>query len=180
MTVTEVKYPVFLECAEYTLDDFWIHQFTQLAKGHSPKSVRLYEDHITVYLGKERVYFRYDDPASLTNDVIRTFWKLGIMSKNDEKEYNENVIQIRTTIKESMKEWRKIKSKSIKKSLISNYVQNLPYSVVDRMEIYTLLNMHLAFNNLSNTNVTIKDGQITDIDGLEFDEDTNEWTFNPF
>jgi hypothetical protein len=172
----EVKYPIFLECAEFTLDEFWICQFTQLAKGKSPRGVHLHDEYMTVYLGRERVCLKFDDPASLTNEVIHTFWKLGIMSKNDEKEYNEIITQIRESLCDSMTDWKSLKSKSIKKTLISNYVQSLPYDIKDRLEIHALLNIHLIFNNLTDKNVVLKDGRIVNVIGL-INED-GKWVFN--
>lgn len=173
--ITNIKYPVFLECSEYTLDDFWVKQFVNLAKGKTPRRVKIRNNNIEITVGKDHITHSLDsDPAELSVNVVQAFWRIGIMSNDDLTMNNPVILEIKES--QQPESWKSIKNKELKRSLISNYVKNLEYSTDDRMEIYTLLQTCLAVNDINESDVVLEDGRIVDIPGLVHNE--TGWHFS--
>jgi len=84
---TKLVYPIFLECCQYTKDNFWKYIFEDLAYKKTPYGIYIYCDYICCnYKGKE---FNYKinntkDSKKLFNDIYNLFNKrFELLSERD-------------------------------------------------------------------------------------------------
>ena len=88
MTIgNKLVYPIFLQCCDYTLDNFWKYIFEDLAYLKTPYGIYLQRDYICCnYKGKEFNY-KIDiskSPKTLFNDIYKLFNKrFELLSEKD-------------------------------------------------------------------------------------------------
>ena len=98
MSRKEPKYPIFLECSQYTLDEYWIDIFKNCSLGKFPKGMIVYANTIRVTVAKKKYEMidMHDDPLEmfkLCMDVFKN--KLKMTSSRDHRVKNEEFEKIK-------------------------------------------------------------------------------------
>lgn len=179
------KYPIFLECSEYTLDTYWIDILQSCALGKFPKRMSM-ADATTIKVmsenkKKHELFAIKDDPKEAFMLCMKIFKDiLGMKSKRDQKAVveefenranNEEHIQFET--------WDSIKPKSHRERFLNDYViemkkkHNLTYDGCSmlRKKIQT----GLLFKQIKSEHIVFDNMKIHDITNLTYNEKTKSF-----
>lgn len=172
----EILYPIFLECLQFTSDFFWENIFEDLAYGKTPYGTYINKDFLCCnYKDKEFSYkIEKKDPEILYNDILILLGKkLGILSLRDKNNKQIDFQNIENELKECRKKWSSIRKKNIKDLLIERYVLNMKdqylLSFKQAQELLSHIFIGLVFKVISVKDIKYKDGVITSIDGINFE-----------
>ena len=176
----ELLYPCFLTCLEYTEDDYWKNIFEDLSFGITPQGTYITKNYlISNVKSKEFVY-----KINPENDGETLFWdiytalseKLGLKSLNELEDF-KNSIDSSEIIFNS---WNSIKKKSIRDSIIMNYVSTkadqYELSHKKSKELLNTINLGLMLKLINTKNIHYDNGVIHEIHGIDFY--TNDFVFN--
>lgn len=184
----ELVYPCFLTCLEYTEDDYWKNIFEDLSFGITPQGTYITKNYLISNV-KTREFVYKINPE---NDSELLFWdiytlfseKLGLKSLNEVEEF-KNSIDSSEMIFNS---WNSIKKKSIRDSIIMNYVNTKAeqYNFTNKKtrEFLNTINLGLMLKLINTKNIHYDNGVIYDIHGISFSENnfilnrTNDYTAN--
>jgi len=172
----DIIYPIFLKTIQYTEDIFWKDTFENLSYSICPNGSYISKGFLCSSVkGKEFVYKFIDkEPDKIYEDVYRLLKeKLNIMSRNERglllKEFEEveqSIKKIRTC------NWNEIKKKGIKDILFQNYLISMKktynLSNVQIKKLYNLINLCIVLKSLTNSDISYKDGEILNINGITF------------
>ena len=172
----DIIYPVFLKTIQYTEDIFWKDTFENLSYSICPNGSYISKGFLCSSVkGKEFVYKFIDkEPDKIYEDVYRLLKeKLNIMSRNERglllKEFEEveqSIKKIRTC------NWNEIKKKGTKDILFQNYLISMKkmYSLnnVQIKKLYNVINLCIVLKSLINSDITYKDGEILNVNGITF------------
>ena len=178
----KILYPVFSDCAQYTLDAFWQQVFEDCAKGKFPKGSSIDAEGVTMYfknkISKSVITYKLTEtPEQIFKDLKGLFQEqLNIKSNIDREEIRAELDQICKSLQESFGgNWQQIKRKKIKDPIIRRYILDLKerHKLSDRetSQVAQLIKLGFLFNWISNENVIYQDQQIVDIETLHFNED---------
>ena len=168
-------YPYFLECCQHTEDRFWKNIFEDLAYGITPYGTYINKDFLTCnFKDREFVYkIQEKDSKDLYNDIVSIFRsKLSLMSREEiMKRKNELYNDENSTLTD---DWLSIKKKNIKEVMIERYVLDIKetYGLSMKQAKYLISIIFLAFvfKVFGTNDVSIKEGRIESIKGLEYSE----------
>ena len=169
----KVVYPVFLKCAAFTLDRFYIDLLTNCAHGDFPKGVRVNRGFLYVVVGRGK-YITLDlttDPQELNGEIIRHFRDdLNLCSSHESKKIMKTYEELvsRYTIQRNLP-WGRW-TKQMKCDSISEYVCKIARSKnlteLQKLELYVVINTGLLFKYISSTDIKCRNGKITHIKGI--------------
>ena len=183
MLTPKLKYPIFLECLQYTLDPYWRQVFEDCARGRFPKGSGIDTAGNAVYFKGKNVQWHQlsENPELLYCELKGLFQNnLNLKSKKDRSDTHKEVEVLKTQI-ESLYSgtWHSIRKKSIKDALIRNFVLNLKeaYSLSQQQTIYLhrLLQLGFLFNWIDPDSVKYEDKQILEIGNLYYDDATQKF-----
>lgn len=181
----EIIYPIFIECTEYTSDTCWRKIFENLAYGKTPQGCYISKNHICS--SQKDKEFRYKICKTLSSkkifdDLYSLFHtKLGILSmkqkNNKKKEFNQINLEI-----QNKKDWRDIKKKNIKDTLIElfciNMMKKYCLSYKKTRSLISLIFIAIMFKVISSKDIHYSQNQITKIDGIVFEKNNFHFTQN--
>lgn len=168
--MNNVKYPIFYECSQYTLDEYWINVLQNCSNGKFPKGLSVINGKtmkITVNKKNEMIDIN-EDPMEMFKICMNIFKnKLGMTSMRDHKLLSEEFKKIKE-IKNPNKTWDSLKKiKSNRDTCIYNFVLQLQnkHNFVNEEAIYIckLIKCGLLFKNIQNKHIIINNGKIQDI-----------------
>lgn len=178
-------YFIFEECCSYTTDAYWKDLLHACSNNKFPKGLRYDEL-------KNKLYVRADsktDVITLPSDSHEVFTlmmslfttKLGLISPSDTIHMRENMVEMLQMDSLDDVEWKAIsKSKLMKELLVSAYVEKLAsayeLSPKECKTLFSLVNLGFQFKKICAEDVTFANGQIEDIKGLMYDEQTRVFT----
>lgn len=176
----ELMYPCFLTCLEYTEDDYWKNIFEDLSFGIAPQGTYITKNYlISNVKTKEFVY-----KINTENDGETLFWdiytalsdKMGLKSLNEIEDF-KNSIDASEIIFNS---WNSIKKKSIRDSIIMNYVSGkaveYDLSPSTAKKLLNTINLGLMLKLINTKNIHYDNGVIHEIHGFDFC--TGDFVFN--
>ena len=180
-----VVYTIFEKCTDYTLDEYWKDIFHMCATNKFPKGLRYDENRRVLYIRIEgnrtetvNVPTEATEAFPVIMDVFKTY--MNLLSPHDltqKKEHMKDLLQISSL---SEFEWKQIRSKIMKESLIGKYVYDLKeehdLSVKESKTLFALINLGFQFKKLTSENITFDDGYIKNISGIDYNEDTKVFT----
>ena len=176
--MSELIYPIFLECSKYTTDIFWKYIFEDLAYGKCPYGTYITKNFLCCnYKGKE---FSYKIDTSKDSNLLfeeiydLLYNKLGLLSDKDKlqkRQHFENSQKESHTIQ--TENWNSIKKKSIKTTMIENYVINMKnkYNLTfyQSNKLLSLIVIGIIFKTITNDDIKYQDGEILSINGFSFE-----------
>lgn len=169
----EILHPFFLSAIPYCNDDvFWIKILDNASKGIFPKLYK-YLNNVLAYRQKANKYVSVELDQSSPEQLFRTLQNFmkrnGTYSMRDE---NERVKEVETK-DDIINSWSDIKSRKMKRLLLSKYVIHLKshynLSNDEVVNLNTLISASNATGIIKSNNVVITDGRISDVTILCFD-----------
>jgi len=183
----KVLFPIFAECAEFTLDPFWTQVFDECSKGKFPKGCSIDQNtgH-TIYFKTKTDTVSYNmrdkDPEHVFSDLKQYFQVyLKLKSEIDNKETQEELDGICRDLQEVFtSSWQNIRRKKIKDPIIRSYILDLKerYNLTDKetCQLAKLIKLGFLFNWIENDDVVYENQQIIDITTLSFDSEERVFT----
>lgn len=174
-------YPCFLACTEYTEDEYWKNIFEDLAFGITPQGAYISKNYIISNTKNKEFVYKINNEAADAETIFLDIYnlfseKLGIKSVQEIEDY-KNSIDSSELVFDS---WNSIKKKSIRDSIILNYVvrnsTEYELSRAKSKELLNTINLGILLKFISNKHIRYEEGEIKKIVGFEFDK--GHFTFN--
>lgn len=175
----ELIYPCFLTCLEYIEDDYWKNIFEDLSFGITPQGTYISKNYLISNIKTKEFVYKINadlDAETLFMDVYTLLSdKLGLKSLNEIEEYKNNM-ELETTYNS----WNSIKKKSIKDSIIMNYVntksEQFNFTTQTSKRLLNTINLGIMLKFINTKHITYENGMINEIEGFVYRE--NEFNFN--
>ena len=156
----DIIYPVFLECCQYAIDNFWVNIFEDLAYGKTPYGTYISKNFFCCnYKNKEFSYkIERKESHVLYTDIYNLLTKnLGILSRQEKVKKRFDFHKLQSRIKDTRQEWASIRKKNT-------------YSLSLRQSKYLLSIIFIAliFKVFTSKDIEYCDGKIKSIEGIEF------------
>jgi hypothetical protein len=168
----DLVYPFFIECCKYAKDRFWKNIFEDLAYGITPYGTYINKDLLTCnFKDKEFVYkIQKKDPEEIYNEIYSIFsLKMSLMSR---EEIIKKKQDIGNTTNIALDDWASIKKKNLKEVMIERYVIDMKntfsLSVKQAKYLVSIIFLAFVFKVFNTSDVSVKDGKITNIEGLDY------------
>lgn len=179
--------PIFEKCALLTEDTFWQSIFMDCARGKFPRGFTFKNNLLTHKKGSKITTLELNNSATETFSATMNFFQVaaGIMSakdrhklqqKEEEKllEEMENDVDI---------EWSQIRKENFKEVLITEFISNVSkkmnFNEQEKRELTTTIKKGIMLKCFNSNNIIMEEGKIVEIDGLIYNEDTNEYEIDP-
>jgi len=177
-----IIFQIFDDCKTYTLDLFWRDKFAEFACNRFPPGMRYDATHHNLVLKldgkKTEVIALHEDNPTETFQIIMKVLK----EKYDMRSSRDLKIQ-KKAIDDAMKkrevdldcEFKNIKPRNLKDQLIMDYIAGLKleHNLTEKEFKHLISTVHLGFQfrSLSPSDVIYSNCIVSDIVGLEFDEE---------
>ena len=185
----EVIYPVFKECSELIVDDYWCKLFDDLSRGKCPKGLVIYNGILSS--SYKRINLNYNFINLTPEQIIK---ELPDILKNNAYIYSNTDILKNKEIKfakieysslKNCNDWKKIKNKKMKENLITNYCLFLKkyhkLSITQTKSVYiTIRDAIFYYKTHKSNDIIMKDGIISSIKDIEFIYKDNVFVNNRF
>ncbi len=188
MSTTLVIYPEFLECQDFTLDQYWKDIFYMCACNKFPKGVSYDDQQRTIYIRIQTTGKPKRDITDLPQDSNEIFGvmtdlfrdKLGMRSPRDLCIQKEELEEARKSKEINLDcEWRKLKPRYQRDLMIMNYVIDLKgeYSLSHKeaRQLLSTIKVGFQMKKLSPNDVDYIDRRIRGMKGLEYDKSIGEF-----
>tara|TARA_B100001094_G_C18137319_1_gene775867 strand:+ start:941 stop:1597 length:657 start_codon:yes stop_codon:yes gene_type:complete len=171
----EIVYPIFLECCQYANDSYWENVFEELAYGKSPYGSYISKGFLCCSYKKKD--FSYKIEKKNAKDVYEDVYnllsnKLGLLSQQDKIKKRKMFKDVEKTLVDCRKNWNDIRKKNVKELLIELYVTRMKndhlLTVKQARHLLSIIYIGLVFKVLTYKDIEYSDGQIKNIDGIEF------------
>ncbi len=169
----EIIYPIFLECCQFTQDNFWLNVFEELSYGTTPYGTYISKDYLCCnYKEKEFCYkIEKKDPENVYKDIYNLLSnKLGLLSNYDKKLKKINFNNLQEDLKYSREKWTNIRKKNIKDLLIENYCINMRQKylldITQTRYLFYLIYIAIVFKVIGVKDIEYNNGVIENIDGI--------------
>jgi hypothetical protein len=173
----EIKFPIFLECCQYTTDIFWETIFEDLAYGQPPNGTYINKGFLCCSYKNKDFNYKIDNKKAdkMYKDIIKLLSsKLNILSYQERIEKRKRFHLVETSIKESHREWSDIKKKNIKDLLIEKYVLDMKkkHSLTFDQTRYllSLIFITIVFKIITPKDIVYEKGKIVTIKGIDFEK----------
>jgi hypothetical protein len=180
----KVIYPVFLRCAEFTLDRFYIDILSNCARADFPKGVKVSRGFMYIDIGKSK--FKTIDlsiePRELYSLIILHFKSdLNLCSSHETKKILETYDSLfRRYTKQKNNSWSGW-SNQMKCDGITNYVHRMSneksLSSVQCIQLFTTINSGILFKCIRPADIHCKKGKIVHISGIYSEQ--GEYIYKP-
>lgn len=189
MDQSQVIYPIFLNCADLTLDPFWKDVFYNCAGNRFPKGMRIDSNSNQLYVkytmkkGKTKtdVYNIPADPKDLFSLVLRVCRDC----LNKRSPYDLQLLKVEMTDAANASainidcEWKDIKHKWLKEFLFIKFTLSLQkrYGITrkETKKLYNTIQRAIDFKKILPEHVVYENKQIVEITGLTFDANKREF-----
>lgn len=178
----KILHPIFIECAEFTLDPYWQHVFEDCARGKLPRGSVIDATgrvvHFRCKSSDSRNFISYKltgSPEKILQDLKKLFQEhLNLKSRKDRLDIGAELDIICEELQSSYSDtWKNIKRKKIKDPIIRRYILDIKeqhnLTSKETAEVAQIIRLGFLFNWISNENVIYQDRRILDIINLRFD-----------
>ena len=175
--------PIFEECSNLTEDNFWKSTFMECARGKFPRGFIFKNNLITYRKANKNTRLEISDsPREVYLATIDFFQRIGgIMSNQDRKRLQELEDEklLEKQQEESEITWKEITSEKIKDIVISEFImdicENMNFNEAEKKELTTTIKKGFMLKYFTYSNIIMSEGKITEIDGLVYDEKTQQY-----
>lgn len=179
-----VVHEIFLDMIEYNDDDFWKTFLIKASRDIFPSGFG-FRNNTVYYSLKSKFNYELklvkDDIKKSLEDLKEFLNSKGIMSVEDKIESNAKVCENNESfIEEKIDEWKKLGKQQI--TIINDYMKklklkyNLSYEEYEWLEL--LVNVGVNSNVLNNKNIIVENSKIKNIEILEWDECSRNFTID--
>lgn len=176
----DVVYPVFLNCCQHVVDNYWENVFTELAYNITPYGSYI---HNMIFTCKNKngvlVSVLIDEnDVKKTHDDIYAIIKnnLNISSPAERIQIQQDFTKTEEELQNNRSNWSDIKKKNIKDVLIDMYVIEVrkKYNLLlyQARILRSIIHTGILFKAIEGNDITMEDGNIKMINGLTFDNQT--------
>lgn len=181
-----VIYPIFKQAIKYAEEDsFWIKILEDASEGIFPKMYR-YKDGILSCKKKNKFFSKeinQEDPIECLRNIQDFMKDNGFYSDRDNALKLEKINNLREEESKKDLQWNKIRSKKIKKVLISNYIFHLQnrYSLnnIEQSDLINKIRLATSSGIINNNTVVMENKQIINITVLCFDPKDRDFFIDP-
>jgi hypothetical protein len=164
-----MKYPIFHQVSKISQDNFWIQVFKDLSNGKTPFGVYFDDDALCCRFKGQQFHFKFQgkEPYEILESVKHILnTKMNMLSDKDYMQDRKQFSHLLEAPRPS--EWRNIKRKYIKDSLLEMYVLRLQkqeeLTLGETKELLNMFNMGFYFKLITADDVTCVDGEIQHIE----------------
>ena len=174
--------PIFKDCADLVTDLTWKTIFTEASFGKLPRGFTFKDGYITHKIRNKVIRIEItSDPEGAVNECLHFFKKkAGIMSQEDQKKAKEDFEDY--LLKSGAlcpQRWSEIRKKKIKDVLISTFIAKLGKEInltpVEKADLKNKIYLGFILGCFTNDQVELDNGYITNIDGLDFNQETRSF-----
>ncbi len=177
----ELIYPCFLTCVEYTDDDYWRNIFEDLSFGITPQGTYISKNYLISNIKTKEFVYKINseiDPEIIFQDIYTLLSeKFGLKSLNEIECYKNSIES-----EMIFNSWNSIKKKSIKDSIIMNYVnvksEEHNFTTQTSKKLINTINLGIMLKFINIKNIHYEDSIIHNIDGFTFSE--NDFKFDKY
>ncbi len=184
-----VTYPVFLKCSEVVTDEFWKKLFIDLSDGKCPKCIFISNG--IIYSANKKTPFSFLIPKTVDRDITEIATEFHSLltlnttlcsSFDNEQKRSEMLLKKKTahTLTTSNINWSSIRKKHEREMHIVNYVINMKeFYKMDwnrTKELFSLILVGMMMKSQTSKDVVFDSGEITSINGIEYDESNGRFT----
>ena len=176
----ELQYPHFLECTEFTEDEFWKNLFEDLSFAETPNGCFISKGHLqSTIKGREFIYKikADDDPFIVYSTLTDIFTKKLKISSPTDVELSKVGLS-----SEECETWTSIKKKTIKDIIITNFVIDMSkqynISVKKTKVLMDMITLFMSLKIISNTDIEYSNGKILSIIGLSYSPTLNTFKYD--
>jgi len=169
----DIIYPIFIECLEFTKDNFWEHIFEDLAYGKTPYGTYISKDFLCCKYKKREFTYKIErkEPKIIYDEIYFLLTdKLSLISceeKIKKKKYYNDM----EDSKNIRKNWSDIKKKNLKETLIELYVLRMKnmysLSIIQTRYLLSIIFIALSFRVITAKDIDYKNGIIEKINGID-------------
>lgn len=179
------KYPIFLQCTAYTLDEYWIDILRECSLGKFPKGLTiLHNNTMRVTVGKKKYEMipMHDDPLEMFKLCMEVFKsKLGMTSSRDHKAKNKHFEHVKSQNAPHLHTtWDEVKKHKVEKdSCLNDYVLRLQrrhdLTTDETIHVARLIRCGLLFKSIDSKSIEFDDGRIVTISNLKYNSKTRQF-----
>lgn len=182
-----IFHPLFKECQDYTIDQYWRDIFYTCSCNKFPKGARYDGETRTLYVkspekrGKSQAISIPDNAEQAYKIIIDNFReRLGMFSAHDIRIKREELEEVKKNIKINLDcEWKKLKPKWVRDHLILKYTIRLEsehnLTPKESKDLHSTVQLGFQLKKLTSDDVNYNNGKITSLNGLIFDEKNRKW-----
>lgn len=183
-----IIYPIFEDCASFTMDSFWKEQFINFARNRFPQGVRYDSNHGNLILklpgakGTEVVALSQNSSVDTFQIVMRVLReKLGMRSTRDLKIQKQEMEDIRQQRMYDMNcDWKQLRPRHLRDQLVMDYIGSLKekygLTATETKNLVSIIQLGFQFHSLSQDDVDYQEGKVVNINGLTFDKKTRTFS----
>ena len=183
----EIVYPIFLQCCQYTDNEFWSKIFENLAYAKTPYGSYISNDCIYCSHKKRNFIYKIDinnKPENLYNDIKTLLTnKLNVISDQDMTTKKILYAKMSENIQLSHSSWKGIK-KNIKELLIEMYVitqmKTYDLSMKQARYLLSMVMLSLILKIIIPADIHYDGNEIANIDGITYTKNSVICTRNIF
>lgn len=174
-----IKYPIFEECAKLEDIPFWKTLFEEFSKGIFPKGFAFKDKALTYKRLRKKGLQKIDLPTNPreAKETVKNFVKseTGTIPVDEMiRKRIEMSIALKQNLVPDDMTWKDIRAPTIKRQLINAYVYDyVEGGAITEMEgrnLAAVIISGLDIKAIKPEDVILKDGKITDINGIDYDE----------
>jgi hypothetical protein len=182
-TLKPILHPIFEKCAALTEDLFWQSTFMDCARGKFPRGYSYKNGLMTHKKGNKVTTLEIGNSSlKVFTDSMRFFQTVtGIMSLADRErmqQIEEEKLLEEAEINEDIT-WKEIKTEKLKEVLMTEFINTLckkcNFNEEEKKELTTTIKKGLMLKYFNSDNIIMNYGRITEIDGLIYDRDKNQY-----
>ena len=178
----KIVHPIFEECEKLTDDKYWISVMHNCARDKFPRGFFFKNGQLTHRRGNKTKRVLVTDSPTEALSICISFFKTaaGLMSDIDrhriQKEEEQRLL---VNMSQQVIEWKNIKVERIKEILISEYVKDITELMKmnqdQRNQLLTMVRTGFMLKYFTSKHIIMKDGKITKIEGLSYDEENKKY-----
>jgi hypothetical protein len=172
----DVVYPVFLNCCQHVVDNYWEDVFTELAYNNAPYGSYIHNmifnckakngAMISVIIDENNIQKTHDDIYTIIRD------NLNISSPLERIQTQHEFNRTEEELKNNRNKWSDIKKKNIKDVLIDMFVIEMKttYNLLlcQARILRSIIHTGILFKAIDGDDITMEYGKITSINGITF------------
>jgi len=185
-TLKPIINPIFEKCAGLTDDTFWQSVFMDCARGKFPRGYSYKNGLITHKKGNKITTLEITNSATDVFYTTKKFFQIvtGLMSKTDRdklQQIEEEKLLEDAEINEDIT-WKEIRTEKLKEVLMIEFINSLckkcNFNEEEKRDLITTIKKGLMLKYFNSDNIIMNYGRITEIDGLKYNEETNQYEIN--
>lgn len=183
----ELKYPVLLDCCEYTSDEVWLKLFKKAAYGNPPKGFKFANNNSLYYVKHKKmkdkkpimIKIDQDDPKTTFHEFTDFVQKYGnFYSATDIEQSTKDEETRRRNYTPVTQKWDKL-HKNVRSTLVINFCYDVAgkYKLSKEQinDLKFLIKSGIYYKYINSSTIKIEDNVIISIKGLQYDKTQNKF-----